>query len=47
MAVVVDMGVGHVFEGQVLEPVERGLDIGLAGADALEKFGESDLFIII
>ena len=33
MAVVVDVRIGHVLEGQVLQPVERRLDAGLAGAD--------------
>ena len=40
VAVVVDVGIGNVLEGQVLEPFERGIYVGLAGADALEQFGE-------
>ena len=31
MPVMVDMGIGKVLEGQVAQPFERGLDIGLAG----------------
>jgi hypothetical protein len=34
----VDVGIGYVLEGEMPEPVERGLDIDLSGVDAVEKF---------
>jgi hypothetical protein len=40
VAMMVDVGVGHVLEGQMLEPVKCGLDASLSGPDALKKFGE-------
>jgi hypothetical protein len=40
MAMMVDVGVGHVLEGQMLEPFERGLDIRFACSNALKELGE-------
>jgi hypothetical protein len=40
MTVMVDVCVGHVLERQVLEPVERFLDIYFPCAEALEEFCE-------
>jgi hypothetical protein len=40
VAVVVDVRVDHILEGEVFEPVERRLDIGPARADVPEKRGE-------